>query len=87
MYTPIDKNYYFCLCQEHSSISHLPILIPVVFDDELEAENEDDETTKFDKNLKLQLIADLTAECNFSINMSEVIITTVSKQNTIKEYT
>jgi len=32
----------------------------------------DDDTTKFDKALKLKLINDLTRDCGFSINMCEI---------------
>ena len=50
------------------------ILIPIIFDDELEADDfEDDAQTKFDKNLKLKLISELTRDCQFSINMSEIL--------------
>lgn len=50
----------------------MPILIPIIFDDELEADLDDDQNTKFDKNLKMKLINDLTKDCIFSINMSEI---------------
>jgi hypothetical protein len=63
---------FYMYAHEHSLTHHLPILIPVVFDDELEADCTDDDTTKFDKALKLKLINDLTKDCGFSINMSEI---------------
>ena len=59
--------------KEYSLSNHLPFLIPVIFDDELDADFEDDITTKHDKNLKLKYIRDITKDCIFSINMSEVI--------------
>lgn len=63
----------YAYAKEYSLSNHLPFLIPVIFDDELDAELEDDLTTKYDKNLKLRCIRDLTRDCIFSINMSEVI--------------
>ena len=53
----------YLYAREHSQKHHLPILIPIIFDDELEADDfEDDAQTKFDKNLKLKLISELTRD-------------------------
>lgn len=62
----------YVYAKERCLMNHMPILIPIIFDDELEVDYEDDLKTEFDKNLKLKLIRNLTSDCIFSINMSEI---------------